>query len=114
LSPDLRLRIVYACQDGEFSQSEIAVLFHVHLKTVEKYWRLWRTTGSVAPKPHAGGPTSRLAPLEAQLRAWTAETNDHTLAEWVSVVRERTGIQTSVQTLSRTFRQLGLPLKKRH
>ena len=113
LSADLRIRIVSTCQDGELSQSEIADLFQVHLKTVEKYWKLWRNTGSITPKPHAGGPPARLGPLSEQLRAWATEGNDHTLAEWVALVRQRTGIQTSVQAMSRILRRLGLPLKKR-
>jgi transposase len=113
LSVDLRTRIVHSCQAGELTQSEIADLFQVHLKTVEKYWKLWRTTLDLTPRPHAGGPAARLAPLHDQLRAWTAEQSDRTLSEWVALVEQRTGIRTSVQAMSRTLRRLGLPLKKR-
>ena len=68
LSVDLRTRIVSACAAQEFSQAEIAELFEVHLKTVEKLWKQWRTTQSVAPKPHAGGRATRLAPHYEELR----------------------------------------------
>lgn len=51
LSVDLRTRIVNACAAQELAQSEIAELFQVHLKTVEKLWKQWRTTQSVDPKP---------------------------------------------------------------
>jgi transposase len=113
LSLDLRTRIVHCCQAGELTQSEIADLFQVHLKTVEKYWKLWRTTLDVTPRPHAGGTAPRLAPIQDQLRAWTAEQSDRTLAEWVALVQQRTGLRASLQTMSRALRRLGLPLKKR-
>jgi transposase len=109
----LRLRVVAACQAGELTQPELAELFQIHLKTVEKYWKLRRTTGSLQPQPHRGGWPARLVSVQEQLRAWAVERNDRTLAEWVKLVRQRTGIQTSVQALSRTLRQLGLPLKQR-
>lgn len=112
-SLDLRLRVVAACQAGELTQPEIAELFQIHLKTVEKYWKLRRTTSSLQPQPHRGGLPARLVSVQAQLRVWAVERNDRTLAEWVKLVRQRTGIQTSVQAMSRTLRQLGLPLKKR-
>jgi transposase len=48
LSVDLRTRIVNACAARELSQAEIAKLFQVHIKTVEKLWKQWRTTQSVA------------------------------------------------------------------
>jgi transposase len=113
LSLDLRTRIIEACQEQDETQAEMAARFRVHQKTVEKLWRVWRPTGSCAPRPHAGGTPARLAPLHRQLRAWAAERNDRTLAEWVALTRERAGVRTSVQALSRTLRQLGLPLEKR-
>jgi transposase len=54
LSLDLRSRIVSACQMGELTQDEIADLFPVHLKTVEKLWRHFRRTGSLEATPHSG------------------------------------------------------------
>ena len=54
LSLDLRSRIVLACQAGELTQGEMAELFQVHLKTVEKLWRHFRRTGSVPANPIAG------------------------------------------------------------
>ena len=68
LSVDLRTRMVNACAAQEWSQAEIAELFQVPLKTVEKLWKQWRTTLSVAIKPHAGGRAARLAPYAADLR----------------------------------------------
>ena len=80
LSLDLRSRIVSACQAGELTQGEIAEVFQVHLKTVEKLWQQFRRTGSAHAKPHGGGVRARLAGHEETLRQLVAEQSDHTLA----------------------------------
>lgn len=112
LSLDLRSRIVSACQAGELTQVEIAEVFQVHLKTVEKLWRHFRRTGSAQAKPHGGGVRARLAGHEEKLRRLVAEQSDHTLAEYVALLRERHQVVTSVPVLSRTLKAFGLPLKK--
>lgn len=114
LSWDLRSRIVSACQVGELTQVEIAELFQVHLKTVEKLWRHFRCTGSMQAKPHGGGVKAHLAGHEEDLRRFVAEQSDHTLAEYVELLRKRYRLVTSVPVLSRTLKALGLPQKKRH
>jgi transposase len=113
LSLDLRSRIVSACQIGELTQGEIADLFQVHLKTVEKLWRHFRRTGSVQAKPHGGGVRAHLAGQEDALRRLVAEQSDYTLAEYVELLRNRYRLITSVPVLSRTLKALGLPQKKR-
>jgi len=114
LSLDLRSRIVSACQGGELTQMEIAELFQVHLKTVEKLWRHFRRTGSLEAKPHSGGIPAHLAGQEDTLPRLVAEQSDHTLAEYVALLRKRYRLVTSVPVLSRTLKALGLPQKKRH
>ncbi len=81
LSLDLRSRILSACQAGELTQVEIAEVFQVHLKTVEKRWRHFRRTGSAQAKPPGGGVRARWAGHEEDLRRLVAEQSDHTLAE---------------------------------
>jgi transposase len=81
LSPDLRSRIVHACQSGELTQAEMAELFEVHLNTVEKLWRRWRTTGSVEVKPHGGGVKARLSGLQEERRYLVAERSDRRLED---------------------------------
>jgi transposase len=113
LSFDLRSRIVSACQTAELTQSEIAELFQVHLKTVEKLWQQFRRTGSVQAKPHRGGIPARLAGWEQNVRRLVSEQSDHTLAEYVSLLWERRyQVVTSVPVLSRTLKAWGLPQKK--
>ena len=112
LSLDLRSRIVSACQAAELTQAEIADLFQVHLKTVEKWWRQFRRTGSVQAKPPGGGVWAHLAGQEDTLRRLVAEQSDHTLAESVELLRKRYHLATSVPVLSRTLKALGLRRKK--
>ena len=113
LSVDLRTRIVNACAAQEFSQSEIAALFQVHLKTVEKLWKQWRTTQSLTPKPPAGGRARRLAPYEEELRRWVAEQSDGTHQELIALLRQHYHIMVSQSMMSRALARLGLPRKKR-
>jgi transposase len=113
LSVDLRTRIVNACAAQELSQAEIAELFQVHLKTVEKLWKQWRTTQSVAIKPHAGGRATRLAPYAEDLRQWLDEKSDLTQEELIALLRERRHITVSQSMVSRALAQLGLPRKKK-
>ena len=112
LSLDLRSRIVHACQVGELTQVEIADLFQMHLKTVEKLWTHFRRTGSLEAKPHGGGVRTRLAGHEHQLRCLTTEQTDHTLAEYVTLLWKRHRPVTSASVLSRTLKALGPPQKK--
>ena len=112
LSLDLRSRIVSACRAGELTQVEIAEIFQVHLKTVEKLWQHFRRIGSAEAKPHGGGVPARLAGHEQDLRRLVAEQSDHTLAQYVALLWERHQIVTSVPVLSRTLKALGLPPKK--
>lgn len=112
-SIDLRTRIINACAAQELPQAEIADLFQVHQKTVEKYWKLWRTTQSVDPKPHAGGSAPRLAPHEADLRRWLQEQPDRTLDEMIQLVADHHQIRVSRALMSMTLTRLGLSRKKR-
>ena len=112
LSVDLRTRIVNACAAQELAQSEIAALFQVHLKTVEKLWKQWRTAHSVDPKPYAGGRKPRLVPYYQDLRAWLAEQSDYTHQELIALLFQRQQTTVSQSMMSRALAQLGLPRKK--
>ena len=78
---DLRSRMVSACEAGELTQTEMADLFPVHVKTVEKLWQHFRQTGAAQAQPHGGGVQARLAGHEQDLRRLLAERSDPTLAE---------------------------------
>jgi transposase len=66
-SIDLRQKILHAYTRGLGSQRALADLFGVSLSFVEKLLRRHRTTGDIAPKPHAGGQRPRLDAATATL-----------------------------------------------
>jgi hypothetical protein len=59
-SIDLRQKILRACKRRFGSQRTIADVFGMSLGFVEKVLRRHRTTGNMAPKPHAGGQKPHL------------------------------------------------------
>lgn len=113
-SIDLRQRIVDAYRNGEGSMREIAERFAVVLSTVQNYLSLERATGSVAPRPHGGGRTSKIDGARSQeLRAMVDEKNDRTLDELVEQLEQRTRTRVSRPTMCRALKRLGLTRKKR-
>jgi transposase len=112
-SIDLRQKILHAYERRIGSQQAIADIFGVSLSFVEKLLRRHRTTGVLAPKPHAGGQRPRLdAAAQAQVRRLVHDQPDATLEELCTRAVETTGIRVSVPTMCRVVRRLGLPRKK--
>ena len=116
-SLDLRERIVRAVDDGQ-SRLAVAKRFQVSNALIGKLLRQRRATGSITPKPHAGGksPTLDAAALQALCDLVRAQP-DATLAE----LCDRLGaddapgrpIVVGINPVCRALRRLGLPLKKR-
>ena len=79
-SQDLRERVVQALESRDGTQVEIAERFGVSVAFVERLWQRWRTTGSCAALPHAGGPPRSLLASAAVIRAAVAAEPDMTLA----------------------------------
>jgi transposase len=104
---------VSACRAQEYSQPEIADLFQVDLKTVEKYWRMERNGQSLEPRRRQKGSGRKLQGHEEQLRALMAERPDDTLAEWSAAMQERHSVQISPSVLCRTLREWKVSRKKR-
>jgi transposase len=111
-SQDLRERIVHALEVPEESQVEIAERFAVSLPFVEKLWRRWRTSGSCAPRPHAGGRPRRLCSAEAFIRAELAHRPVMTLAALCTRVAQVGHPQVSTKTMCLELKRLRLPLQK--
>jgi transposase len=112
-SLDLRQKLLHAYERWSGSQRALAELFGVSVSFVEKLLQRQRATGTVAPKPHGGGPSRRLdAADEDWLRQWVYEQPDLTLAELGERLANATGKRTSVPTLCRTLARLQLPRKK--
>jgi transposase len=104
---DLRVRIFEARQAGE-STAEVAERFAVCPAFVRRLMQRHRQTGSLAPKSGPRGPQPRLAGHADRLRELNAAQPDLTPAE----IRQRLGLTTSVLTVWRMLRRLGLTLKK--
>ena len=88
-SLDLRKRVLAARQAGQ-SEETVADQFSVSVSFVAKLLARFRTTGSVAALPHAGGVAPHLdAPAQDQLRACLRQSPDATLRElriWLAAI----------------------------
>ena len=110
---DLRERIVKAYENGEGSVRDLAERFDVAPKTVQKYRTLYRTTGSVAPRPRANGPRPT---IEGQalddLRSLVTKTSDATLDELADRLARRDQVVVSRHTIGRALQRLNITRKK--
>ena len=113
-SIDLRQKILHAYERRLGSQRALAHLFGVSLAFVEKVLRQHRTMGTIAPKPHAGGPRPRLdEATHGLLRQLVRAHPDLTLHERCTRLAAATGVRVSVPTMCRVLQRLSLPRKKR-
>jgi transposase len=111
-SLDLRQKILRAWERRFGSQRTIADVFGVSLAFVEKVVRQHRTTGDIAPKPHAGGQKLRFdAAAQAMSRCLVRAHPDATLQELRTKVAAATGVRVSLATMCRVLQRLGLPRK---
>jgi transposase len=75
----LRERAVQAYERGEGSYADLAALFNIDHRTLERWVARWRATGSVAPRPRGGGWA---CPIDMEvLVATVREQPDATLEE---------------------------------
>src|SRR5689334_7924951 len=110
LSNDLRKRLLDAVDNREGSRRKLAARFKVNTSTITNLLRLRRETGSIEPRPHAGGVNPTLDDDALQrLRKLVEETPDATL----ETLRQRMGISGSRMIICRALQKLGLPLKKK-
>src|ERR671921_679376 len=105
LSNDLRQRILDAVDNREGSRRELAARFKVNTSTITKLLRLRRETGSLEPRPHAGGvePTLDHDALE-RLRGLVRETPDATLED----LKQKMGVSGGRMIICRALQKLGL------
>jgi transposase len=112
-SIDLRQKILQAYERRLSSQRALADRFSVSLSFVEKLLRRHRTTGDIAPKPHAGGQRPSLdAAANTLIQQVVHDNSDITLKELCTRVVDERGIHVSVATMCRVLQRLGLPRKK--
>lgn len=111
-SQDLREKIIRALETEDETQEEIAERFSVSPSFVVKLWRRWRTTGSCAALPHAGGRQRSLQPSQVTIRRELKRQPDLTLAELCEKVVACGGASVSAKTMCLELRRLRLPRKK--
>ena len=108
-SMDLRERVVAACERGEGTREEIARRFRVGVAWVYRPLQRRRETGSIAPRPHGGGPKPAFDPPAAErLRQAVADRPDAALEE----LREAVGVACGTSAVHRASERLGLPRKR--
>lgn len=110
---DLRQKILRAYDQRLGSQRALSALFGVSQSFVEKRLRRRRTSGEIAPRPHAGG--RRAICHEAALAGVRRRVHAHpdaTLAELCEQLEAQRGLRVSVPTMGRIVLDLKRPRKK--
>lgn len=108
-SMDLRERVVRAIDAGEGSQEQIAKRFSVSSRWIRGLLARRVATGSISPKPHAGGRKPLIQGAVAEsLRAAVGEAPDATLEE----LREKIGFGGRLMTVWRAIGRLKITRKK--
>ena len=113
-SLDLREKILRAYDQRLGSQRALAALFGVSQSFVEKLFRRRGTSGTIAPRPHAGGRRALCdEAARAVVRRLVHEQPDATLAELGERLWAQRRLRVSVPTMGRLVIALKLPRKKR-
>ncbi len=112
LSLDLRRRVIDAINAGMSCRSA-AARFGIAPSAAVKWHRLWRETGSVAPRPQGGDQRSwRIEELGGAIFAMLEEAPDITLAEIAARLEREHGQRFAPSTVHRFFRRHGWSFKK--
>lgn len=113
-SLDLRQKVVDAYQMKEGSIRGLAKRFAVGKSFVQELLKRHKKTGTIEPKPHAGGtnPILDSAGLE-KVEQLVREQNDLVQEEYCKKLEEKHQIKISRQTLGRALKKLNLTRKKK-
>ena len=95
-------------------RKEVATTFAVSMPTLERWLRLQRETGSLAPTPVPGPVAVKTEALLAALPERLTEHADAPLAEQCAWWHEVSGVEVSTATMSRALTRLGCTRKKSH
>jgi len=106
---DLRERVVQAYDARQGTQAEIASLFSISVSWLQKLLRFRRATGSLAPKPHAGGRAPKFS--GASLEALQKDVKAHPDASLEELLI-RSRIDGSIMAVHRALKRLDCRLKK--
>ena len=113
-SIDIREKILSAWQNKEGTQRELATRFKVSLSFISEFFRQYRETGEIAPKPQGGDRRSLIKGKDEELlKKIVTEQNDMYLREIQEALKNQTEIEVSISSLSRTLKRLDLRRKKK-
>jgi transposase len=112
-SLDLRQKVLDAHTNKEGSQRKLAQRFKVSLSFVQDLLKRHRTSGTIHPKPHGGGPTPKLT-LEQKhnIQELVEQKNDMTLDELCECIEKQTQVRVSRSTMGRIVQSLNFTRKK--
>jgi transposase len=112
LSTDLRLRVVTAVEGG-MSRRAAAARFGIAPSVAVKLYELWRTTGSVEPRPQGGDRRSqRIEALAEAILALVEAQPDITLEEIAGRLGADHGERFAPSVVHRFFVRRGITFKK--
>ncbi len=106
---DTRRRALAAYERGIKTQSEVAAIFGITLRTFQRWLRAWRTQGRDAPGRSPGRPVIFVGPAAERLRRQVADQPDATLEE----LAQSLGKIAHYATVHRALERMDLPYKKR-
>jgi len=111
LSQDLRQRIIAARERGA-GTGEVCRRFGVSRKSVERFWKQHRLTGTCQPKQIGGYRRSRLEKHDRTLRRWIDQQVDLTLSQLQERCRQELNVAIGLTALWHRLEKLGLSYKK--
>jgi transposase len=110
-SMDLRKRLVAGRRRGQ-SAEELARLFGVSKRSVERFWKRHLEEGTVEPKQRGGYRRSRLEGHDELLHQWIAQQPDLSLEEISERLHKQLDINIGTTALWHRLEKLGLSYKK--
>lgn len=114
-SQDLRQKIIEAYYNQEGSQRQIAQRFCVSLSFIQNLLKRYRNSGTLDPRPHGGGQSSKLNPDQMTLLAQLVRENQSlTLEQLCHKLELAIGIKISRATMGRIIKKLNLSNNRNH
>lgn len=111
ISVDLRERVLLTYREDCLTMQEAADDYSVGVASVNRWLRLQRETGGLAPRPHGGGRALAITDFDL-LRELIASAPDSTLAELCKSYEERTNKSVPRSSMDRAIHKLGITRKK--
>ena len=111
---EFRQRIVEVVDQQDHTIAEVAEIFGVTERYIYKLLKLRQDLGDLSPRPLGGGAKAKLNDsMLLRLADLVAEFPDATLAELRELLRRRSRVKVSTNTVWRGLKKIDFTLKKR-